>query len=363
MLSQNKLTPPESKAAQKTNQRQSGIELLRIVSMFLVLLLHSLYYSLGRPTADDYANNGVEMVLRTEFEAISLVCVNVFVMISGWFGIKVKIKRLAEFIYQWLFLAALVISVFWLNGASFLIGEYKYLLGSYQFYWFIYAYLFLYIISPVLNTFVKTSAREECKLVLVLYWIFMFMFGWIQPLYYIKYGLSPILFIGLYLTARYLHVYKPQWTTKSVYYDCTMFLMLTSLSAIAMMIVVCFSPSAHLIEKSYGMFMSYVNPLSVLASTYLLLAFSKMKFYNNVVNKVAASAFAVYLLHSNHAVFEPIFKNIIINIHSEFSGILYPFITLAFLVTVFVFSVLIDQLRIYSYSILSKKSEKKLLNK
>ena len=45
MLSQNKLTPPESKAAQKPNQRQSGIELLRIVSMFLVLLLHSLYYS------------------------------------------------------------------------------------------------------------------------------------------------------------------------------------------------------------------------------------------------------------------------------------------------------------------------------
>lgn len=85
MLSQNKLTPPESKAAQKPNQRHSGIELLRIVSMFLVLLLHSLYYSLGRPTAEDYVNSGVEMVLRTEFEAISLVCVNVFVMISGWF--------------------------------------------------------------------------------------------------------------------------------------------------------------------------------------------------------------------------------------------------------------------------------------
>lgn len=130
MLSQNKLTPPESEAAQKTNQRHSGIELLRIVSMFLVLLLHSLYYSLGRPTAEDYVNSGVEMVYRTEFEAISLVCVNVFVMISGWFGIKIKIKRLAEFIYQWLFLAVLVVTVLLISGIRFPIGDYKYLIGS-----------------------------------------------------------------------------------------------------------------------------------------------------------------------------------------------------------------------------------------
>ena len=154
--------------------------------MFLVLLLHSLYYSLGRPTADDYANNGIEMVLRTEFEAISLVCVNVFVMISGWFGIKIKIKRLAEFIYQWLFLAVFVVAVLLISGIRFPIGDYKYLIGSYQFYWFIYAYLFLYILSPVLNYFINNSLQKDCKLVLVLYWIFMILFGWIQPLYYIN---------------------------------------------------------------------------------------------------------------------------------------------------------------------------------
>lgn len=202
--------------------------------MFLVLLLHSLYYSLGRPTAEDYVNSGVEMVLRTEFEAISLVCVNVFVMISGWFGIKIKIKRLAEFIYQWLFLAVFVVAVLLISGIRFPIGDYKYLIGSYQFYWFIYAYL--------------------------------------------------------------------------------------------------------------------------------LLAFSKIKFYSKVVNKVAASAFAVYLLHSNYAVFETYFTKVINIIHTEYSGILYPIITLSFLVAVFILSVLADQLRIYSYAFIAKRAEKKLLN-
>lgn len=362
MLSQNKLTPPESKAAQKPNQRQSGIELLRIVSMFLVLLLHSLYYSLGRPTAEDYVNSGVEMVLRTEFEAISLVCVNVFVMISGWFGIKIKIKRLAEFIYQWLFLAVFVVAVLLISGIRFPIGDYKYLIGSYQFYWFIYAYLFLYILSPVLNSFINNSSQKDCKLVLVLYWIFMILFGWIQPLYYIKFGLSPILFIGLYLTARYVHVYRPRWSTHGVKHDLTLFLILTSVSAMIMMLITCCSSSAHLVYKSYGMFMSYVNPLSVLASTYLLLTFSKMKFYSKVVNKVAASAFAVYLLHSNYAVFETYFTKVINIIHTEYSGILYPIITLSFLVAVFILSVLADQLRIYSYAFIAKRAEKKLLN-
>ena len=110
------------------------------------------------------------------------------------------------------------------------------------------------------------------------------------------------------------------------------------------------------------MFMSYVNPLSVLASTYLLLAFSKIKFYSKVVNKVAASAFAVYLLHSNYAVFETYFTKVINIIHTEYSGILYPIITLSFLVAVFILSVLADQLRIYSYAFIAKRAEKKLLN-
>lgn len=303
------------------------------------------------------------MVLRTEFEAISLVCVNVFVMISGWFGIKTKIKRLAEFIYQWLFLALLVVSVLLINGIRFSIGEYKYIIGSYQFYWFIYAYLFLYILSPILNSFINNSPQKECKFVLILYWVFMILFGWIQPLSYIKFGLSPILFIGLYLTARYLHVYRPNWSTHGIKHDLTLFVILTSLSATIMMIITCYSSSAHFVYKSYGMFMSYVNPSYVLASTYMLLAFSKMKFYSKVVNKVAASAFAVYLLHTNYAVFETYFTKVINIIHTEYSGILYPIVTLSFLVAIFILSVLADQLRIYSYAFISKIAEKKLLNK
>lgn len=110
-----------AKFADNKYSRQSGIETLRIVSMFLVLLVHALFFSLGRPTHLDLENHSLEMICRTELEAISLVCVNVFVLISGWFGITVKWKGLFKFIYQWLFWA-LLISLFFaiaIGGVSF----------------------------------------------------------------------------------------------------------------------------------------------------------------------------------------------------------------------------------------------------
>ncbi len=346
--------PPPRFSRSSQQPRLSNIELLRIISMFLVLLVHVLYYSLGRPEKNDYLESPVEMVLRTELEAMSLVCVNVFVLISGWFGIAFKVKSLAKFLYQWLFVAVLVIALLNVCGKHYPLGEYKLLLGSYQFYWFVYAYLLLYIFSPVLNAFVTTASRGECKMVLGAYWAFMFLFGWIQPLEYIKHGLSPLLFFGLYLSARYLHLYRPRWTQKSRKHDIVMYLFMSIVSATLMELIVCFSPSAHLVEKSYGMFMSYVNPLTVLASFYLLLAFSKMKFHSNLVNRIAASSFAVYLVQCNYGVFDPIFKVIVIWIHGQYSGLMYPLLTAMLLIGVFVVSIVIDQVRIYSYSFISR---------
>lgn len=350
----NKLIPPH-KSPKEQHCRQSGIELLRIICMFLVLLVHALYYSLGRPMASEYMENTVGMILRTELEAMCLVCVNVFVMISGWFGITFKLRGLSKFIYQWLFIAFFVVVLLSVCGKFYKLGEYKLLLGSYRGYWFVYAYILLYVFSPVLNAFVTNANRREFEMILGAYWAFMFLFGWIQPLDYIQYGLSPILFFGLYLSARYLHIYRPKWTLKSWKHDLIMYLSVTTVSAVLMEMIACFSSSIRLVEKSYGMFMSYVNPLTIVASLYLLLTFTKVNFYNKVVNKVAASAFAVYLVQCNFAIFDPIFKEIIVKIYRNYSGLMYPLFTTFFLVGIFVVSVLVDQLRIYSFNRLSKE--------
>ena len=80
------------------------MELLRIVAMFLVLVVHADYQSLHRPHFDDVSSYPVSSFFRVWTEALSLVCVNLFVLISGYFGIRVRLKSVCSLLFQVVFL-------------------------------------------------------------------------------------------------------------------------------------------------------------------------------------------------------------------------------------------------------------------
>ena len=67
-------------------KRQSNIEALRLLSMLMVLNLHSFW---------GYVHNHGSVVFQAfDFfrESTSICAVNVFILISGYFGIKWKVK-------------------------------------------------------------------------------------------------------------------------------------------------------------------------------------------------------------------------------------------------------------------------------
>ena len=73
--------------------RDSNIELLRVVAMFLVLIDHSGYMSINPPTNEEVFSAPMLSMARHCSQSFSSICVNVFVLISGWFGIKAKFCR------------------------------------------------------------------------------------------------------------------------------------------------------------------------------------------------------------------------------------------------------------------------------
>ena len=84
-------------------QRDSNMELLRIVAMLLVLVVHSGFKSLGYPTEEEAIANPISIYMRYVVESISIICVNVFVLLSGWYGVNVRKQRFLAFIFQVLF--------------------------------------------------------------------------------------------------------------------------------------------------------------------------------------------------------------------------------------------------------------------
>lgn len=205
--------------------RQSNIELLRMVAMFLVLLVHADFFSLGSPTISDIQTDTIDSFFQILFESISIVCVNVFVLISGWFGIKPSYKGILNFLFQCIFFLTglyIITNIIGVNTISL-----KGLAGcvfATKLNWFIKAYLLLYIISPVLNHFVNNTSQKEFKYILVGFFLFTCTYGWIGAADFMMQGYSTISFIGLYLLARYIRMYSPEWSKLQIKYDIAIYL-------------------------------------------------------------------------------------------------------------------------------------------
>lgn len=152
-------------------ERLSNFELLRILAMLLVLLVHCNFFSLGHPTQEEAVNILIPTFTRCVFESLCICCVNVFVLISGWFGINPSIKSLGNFLFQCVFFIVGIYVVMLIMGkeALSIYGIARCLLFDKN--WFIISYLLLYILSPVLNAFIKEASSRIYMVVLVTFFI------------------------------------------------------------------------------------------------------------------------------------------------------------------------------------------------
>lgn len=335
--------------------RSSNFELLRIVSMLLVMVVHANFSTIGAPTIEDWNVAPHITFVRHLVESLSIVCIDVFVLISGWFGIRFSMDRLKEFVFQILFFSLGGFAFFMLTSSHPLtIFNIKnlFLFNSGD-YWLIKAYLILYILSPALNSFVATATRRQFQVMLGSYLLFMFVYGWLEPasIQFTMNGTTALSFIGLYLIGRYVRQYPPIFKNRNTY--LFLYIGLSLLLALISCVMMNYGLRVSLSSRLYN----YGNPLVILSSVSLLLYFSRLKFHNNIVNVIAASSLAVYLFHCNEYVF-PYYRMLM---KSLISGSNYGFILALFAILgIFILSVLIDRVRMLSYTLCQSSTKRKM---
>lgn len=152
----------------QNNKRLSNIELLRIVSMFLVMIFH---VTDAIPHKNLIIINSPDDILHKSFVSLSIICVNIFILISGYFGINFKIKGIIKLVFQIIFLSLVIYSFLcFTRYATFNLKDiWHCTFGIFSMYWFVWAYILLYIFSPVLNAFVKNSSKKEMSTFLISY--------------------------------------------------------------------------------------------------------------------------------------------------------------------------------------------------
>ena len=352
----------------KTVVRESNIELLRNISMFMILVIHANFVSLPKIEYSELMTNTIPSVSRFFIESLGIVAVNVFVFISGWFGIKTRAKSVLSFIYLilWYLLGGGMLFII-LGEKSFSLEWLLVVLQLTPHDWFIKSYVVLMIIAPILNAYTRNTDEKTQRYVMLAFMLFEAIYGWAAGgrRFFVD-GYGPLHFIGLYITAQYIHNFTkdgpiPNWIKKLVqmpkWADMTIYMITVILNTV---FVVAGSMYFGSTQGIRGLAFAYSNPLVVVGALFLLLFFTKVKMpYVKLINVMGASSFAVYLFHSQSNIRGQFFNPQIQWMYDNFSGLSCMGLIFLFLCLIYIVSVVIDQARIWSWKIVWNRIEKK----
>lgn len=330
--------------------RQSNIEVLRILLMFMMLYLHS-YRALDdlRPTL-----SMPEQGLMHFLYVLSIVMTDTFVLISGWFSIRFSLQRLGGFLFQCFFLGIIIVVSAYLHGdVSLSFDTLKTIFALHPAdRWFFKTYLCLYLVSPFLNAAIERLSQKQFGIVLLCYWLFLLIYGksteWFMSAY------SPPAFIGLYLLGRYVRTYASEgFALKSLQVKYSKLgLILTFLLPLTVIAALCYP---HGNSSLFGRLYSYASPITIIASLALILFFSRIKAgSSHFINTIGASTFAVYLIQENGMV-TPYYDLGLQTIFKNFNGFAWVGMYAIYLVAVFSLCILVDQVRLFVWRRLEKR--------
>ncbi|MDU1905838.1 MAG: acyltransferase family protein [Dysgonomonas sp.] len=322
-------------------QRDSNIELLRIVLMLLIILMHLIVHGsdLKNLIGDAYITTPKDGLFTFLY---SFICVSVvsFIFISGYYGIRFKVKTLLSIVIQAIFYS---VSIF----IFFKIFVFKENILSYDFFkcffplsfnswWFLSAYVGLYILSPLLNKACQYLTKIQLAGVILFMVYLQASFFPVGYNFYSSDGLSLFSFVVIYLIARFCYIYEIKIPKP--------FLIYTLISIFTFLGINLFMKIGW---QSWGWRITTLNiPLVIIGGVCLFYTFKNIKIQSPIINKISPLLLGVYLLHDSKEVgiyfLYPLMRDINKSIGSPVEIMI---ILLLFTITIFIAGTCIEKIR------------------
>lgn len=314
-----------------TTVRQSNFELLRILSMAGVLMNHTIrtLWNIFEPELS--WPNGCRIFLMSW----AVLAVNCFILISGYFTIKLSWKGVVKYYAQCFFYMALFVGMSSIINHSLTITDLsKVVFACSESHWFIYSYFVLMLASPLLNKAIRVMDMKQMRGAIILLLLVDVYLGYIHLAPEIApMGYELTHFAIMYLLGNYISrtpVRRAPWGLMLL----GIVLLMTLLH-----ILKWYYPLAGVIYSQH-----YNSPCLIAGSLIMFLWARTWTIQSKVVNWCAGGVFAVYLIHFNEY-FQPYFWSWLRAIRDM--GTFYTIPVLLTVADVLFFSlfILIDKLR------------------
>ena len=319
--------------------RDSNFELLRVISMFWIVLFHVILY------IGEIPNKGVSIIL--EFIQLMIVIhVNLFVLITGYFQSKSTFKqsRIWSLVNATMFYKIIIVIILTclgiinLNSLE-LFNDLS--IFNIDQYWFIRTYIYLYILSPFINKFIESLDKKSyLNLLIILFCLFSIIPFITANRGFSNNGFTLYNFIYIYLIGAYIKKYpldksnilkkcskkSLQIILFSLFIICPLLNFL--LTYASQYLIGINSITDDIFSNFYLMRYDYSHPIVIIQSISFFLLFSLINFKSKIINNVSKLTLGIYLIHENRFIREPLYKitGISDGVADSYSFILYVII-------------------------------------
>ena len=293
----------------KEDDRNVGVEILRIVAMFMIVILHILSLGLNYNELIPYTQN---WYIANFLEAVCFCAVDIYAIISGYVLVcsKNKIMRLIE-----LWMAAFfysIISVFLDSVIYTHTIEIKEIIKACltvfsERFWYFTAYFMLFWFIPLFNWIIKKLTFEQLRSLLFKFIIVIGIFSWIsEPLgeraFGVMGGYSALWLAVLYFIGGGLRIYGFKiFSIKKKEHSQRYFLGWGILGGIGVFLskVVLTTLTLYVFKREIftTLFYSYTSPLVLMQAIFLVCFFVNLKInYKKIWIFSAKMTFGIYLI-------------------------------------------------------------------
>ena len=290
--------------------RNSSVELLRILSMLTIVAVHYLGNNdLQELTKTLSLEGGCFIVLNTVFN----YGVNIFVIISGYYmceTTEVCIIKILKLLFDVAFygICMYFVGVFFgvNNFSSFEIIKAMFpIFAGHR--WFVKAYMVMFLLAPFTGKLLSNLNQKAHLTLIFICTIFLPLWPSFFPYPPIDdYGFDFVHFILLFIISGYLRKYIKIINEKI----CVLLLVGSSLVTVSVKMVSSAGISIPGLSVFTGYALAHNNPFNIIACCSVFLLFAKREFHSKVINLLAASSFAVYLIHGDPNMMKFIFNRL-----------------------------------------------------
>lgn len=320
---------------EKKKERESGIELLKIIAIFFIVISHvtQTLTTKEKFTNLGFTNGFIELTPTTDTQYFILMLMRhlgalanvIFVVCSSWFLVENKKDNKDKIIKLWgntVFISVIYLIIFSISNVDISKKEIiKELFPNiFENNWFITVYLIFLMIIPFLNGIIEHLDKKQLFRVTFILFTMYFVIGFFKTTFEAS---EIIFFLTIYFITAYSKKYMQEFWNKK---NCA-----NMIIAIGIISIIILELLTNYLGFKFNFMRSKMlywvknnNPIFVAIAIGLFYRFKKIKFKNKFINIISSLSIYIYLIHENllfrnytrvyiwHSIFEKIGYNYVI---------------------------------------------------